>query len=270
MGSPFHASQSGTGPQTTCWAMLASMSSEGNCCTSAGLCGLGAIQPPQSRLQCILLTEVSCLLPGGLAIWDQGQLRQVLSLEESSLRLLGSLSSRSLFFSLEQLSICRSHPWSAPSWCICDQSWPMCPCNLHLSHHWNWLPSLTMDQRHHYGHRTVSDPATDLLRCSWPDLITWPQICHAPMGLSGSLDFGLKTALLAVSRSYRMALLVLPFLLKPVMLCFTWYSDWNHHIYGQTQRSMMKCSSFMSCVWRTCTIKHMVNIKNAKSGKNRG
>lgn len=62
----------------------------------------------------------------------------------------------------------------------------------------------------------------------------------------------------------------LPSLLKPVILRFVCYSDYTHHIYGHTQRNRMKCSRLGNGVWRTCTIKHIVNMKNAKSGKNRG
>lgn len=107
--------------------------------------------------QCTLLAEASPAKPRGLAVWDGGQFRQVLSLEESSLRPLGSLSSHSPFFSPEQLLIGGSHPWSEQLHCSCAQSWPLYPGDLHLKPHpLSWLPSLTMDLPHHCDHPTLS------------------------------------------------------------------------------------------------------------------
>lgn len=157
--------------------MLASACSEAKCCRSRALCGLRALQPQQRRLQRMLLTEASPPLPWSLVLWDQGQFRQVLSLEESSLRPPGSLNSRCPFFSPVKILIWGSHPWSERLHCRCPQSWPLCPGGLHLNPHpLSWLPGFTMDRPHHYNHRTTSDPGDHIQAQTDPtiDLLTWP------------------------------------------------------------------------------------------------
>lgn len=186
-------------------------------------------------VQCTLLTEASPAKPRGLAVWGGGQFRQVLSLEESSLRPLGSLRSHTPFLSPEQLLIWGSHPWSEQLHCSCAQSWPLYPGDLHLKPHpLSWLPSLTVDLPHHCDHPMLSvsawlpHPSTersyrwladltcltsDLPCCCGLGLLAWLLDCWQSGLLAEAVIT--KPALLAMSRCCRMA----PLLVRTLSLC---------------------------------------------------